>query len=309
MEEETKSALDRRRLLRSASAVAAGVGAAGVASALTASPAQAAPGEAVKLGAAVINDGGAETTVIKNSSATGATLELTNSANGPSLRLAPSSKYMPADVAPGSFNATAGGELEFQATADIATLVNTSYTATQTWPVTPFRALDTRGLGGVSGNGRELILNPDVLGPSGLRAGQTLLLNLTPFVNYGWAVLGNATVQGPEANGFVTIAPAGVTRPNTSSINFLKGWPLSNAIVCALGESSTQDPNQSDVIQIYASCTTHLIFDVTGFVVASLYNINPSLRPFTPASSASVSANSTRKATRADRVRAYKPKR
>jgi hypothetical protein len=158
---------------------------------------------------------------------------MTNSANGPSLRLAPSPTYMPDTALPGSINATAGGELEFQATPDIPTLINTSYTATQTWPVTPFRALDTRGLGGVSGNGRELILNPGVLTPSGLPAGQTLLLRLTDFVKYGWAVLGNATVQGPEANGFVTIALAGVTRPNTSSINFLKGWPLSNAIVRA----------------------------------------------------------------------------
>jgi hypothetical protein len=307
VEEDTKSALNRRRLLRRAGTVAAGVGAAGVASALTASPAQAAVGDAVTAGNPV--DAGTAATSISNNSVTNATLQLTNKA-GPSLRLAPASQYLAQTGVPqGSFNATSGGELEFQALPDIAALVNTSYTATQTWPVTPFRALDTRGLGGVSGNGRELIVNPGVLNSAGqLPASQTLLLNLTSFVKLGWAVLGNATVQGPESNGFVTIAPAGVVRPNTSSLNFLKGWPLSNAIVCSLGETSASKPDESDVLQIYTSCTTHLIFDVTGFIVASLYNIHPDLRPYTPAAPTSVGANAAHQATRADRVRAYRPK-
>jgi hypothetical protein len=299
VENETSSAVDRRRLLRRAGAVAAGVGAAGVVAALDATPAHAAPGSPVLAGQAV--DAATSTTTITNNSATNATLALGN-ATGASLELAPRSTTIPLSAPQGSFNATTFGDLEYMAGPEFPAVVYTSFNATQTWPIKPFRALDTRGLGGVNGgNGRELILNPEVLNSAGkLRAGSTLRLNLTGFVADGWGVIGTLTVLGPEGNGFVTVFPGGTGRPNTAAISFLSGWSIANNVLTGLGQITR--PSQTDVIEIFSPVTTHVVFDVSAFIVASIDHIDPGLLPFGPAA-----ANAKPGTSRADKVRAYKP--
>jgi hypothetical protein len=272
VEEEAQPSVNRRRLLRKAGAVVAGVGAAGVATAIAADPAAATVGDNVVAGQAV--DAGGATTSISSASPTNPTLQLTNS-TGPSLRLAPTTATLWGVTAPvGSLNASGGGAvLEYQSHTDFTAEVYTSARATQLWPVNPFRVLDTRNLGGYPAGykGREYILNPSVLNSDGtLKARQTLLLNLTPFVNYGWAVMGNATLQAPQGDGFITVYPAGFPQPTASSVNFLKGWPVSNGVFVALG---IIDDTYTDVIAIYSAVTTHVLFDVTGFLVSTVDNI------------------------------------
>jgi hypothetical protein len=164
--------------------------------------------------------------------------------------------------------------------------------------------LDTRGLGGYNGDsGRGFIVNPSVLNSAGkLPAGQTLTLNLSQLVYYGWAVIGNVTVQAPEGNGFVTVFPYGVTRPNTSSLNFFSGWPLSNSVFCALG-ADLSNVELTDVINIYTPVTTHLLFDVNGFVVGSSAQINPAVTPFS--ANAASTKSSKAAASRMDKVREF----
>jgi hypothetical protein len=306
MEEDAKT-VNRRRLLRRAGTVAAGLGAAGVASAVAADPASAAAGDPVVAGQTV--SAGSATTAITNDAAANPTLKLGNP-SGPQLQLVPTGTFLAGNAPIGSLNSTTFGDLEYQAqgpTAGVPSLVYTSYNATQTWPVIPFRALDTRGLGGVSGNGRELILNPGVLNAAGkLPANQTLQLNLTDYVKFGWAVIGNVTMQGPETSGFITIWPAGVSRPNASTVNFLAGWPVSNGVTVALG---AVDATRTDVVQIYTANTTHLIFDVMGFIVPSLGNINPVVLPFAagPAANHPSAAGAAGVADRAAQARAFRP--
>jgi hypothetical protein len=282
--EKVPKTVNRRRLLRRAGTVAAGLGAAGVASAVAAGPASANGGDPVLAGEAT--DAGNATTTI-NTFSSGPTLSLANPAlagtpSGGQLQLVPSGSLLPRTVtfAPaGTLNAHVGGDLEYQWDPNSPpALLYGSMNATVTWPVAPFRALDTRGLGGIGGTGKEYILNPGILNANGtIPAGQTLLLNLTAFVHFGYAVIGNATMQGPAQNGFVTIWPAGLGRPTASTLNFLAGWSVSNAAVVALGETGA-GPTQTDVIQIFTTTTTHFIFDVSGFIVPAIGNINPAVR-------------------------------
>lgn len=316
MNEDTTSAASRRGLLRRASrrgllrrasVVAAGVGTAGVASALVANPAHAAPTDPLLAGSVV--DAGATTTGVTNTNVTNPTFALTNP-SGPTLRLTPRNNRIPEGAPEGSFNTTTWGEVEYQYSPGLSAEFYTSFTATQTWPVTPFRALDTRGLGGISGNGRELIINPGVLDSAfKLPAGQTLLLNLTSFVKFGWAVMGQIDVQGPEQRGYLTVFPTGQQRPLAASIAFLDGWGLSNFIICGLGWTGLE--TETDVISIYAAVTTHVLFDVNAFIVPSVWHIAPSMRPiFGGGTTASAQGTTTSSATRrAQRVQTYQASR
>jgi hypothetical protein len=321
MEEKDARTINRRRLLRRVGTVAAGVGAAGVAGAVVANPASAAQNDPVLAGEPV-NAGGATTTITNGSTenptlSLGNTVATTDASVGGQLQLVPSSKALPADAAPGTINSRTNGDLEMVPQASNLALIYSSWNGAVTWPVPIFRALDTRGLGGMTangpGSGLENILNPGILNSAGkIPAGQTLLLNLTPFVQMGYAVLANVTMQAPEGNGFITIWPAPVDaqhnpRPTGSNVNYLLGWPVSNGVVAALGELNQNDPTVSDVVQIFTAQTTHLIFDVMGFIVPSLGNINPTFGIATPASAgAHPNATTGGAVSRFERARAAK---
>ncbi len=96
-------------------------------------------------------------------------------------------------------------------------------------------------------------------------AGTTQTLQITGSAVSGVAVpagavgvIGNLTVTGATAGGYLTCYPAGVTRPPTSSINFASGSTIANGVTVALSGSGQ--------INIYASASTQVIFDATGFV-------------------------------------------
>jgi hypothetical protein len=312
MEEDQPKTVNRRRLLRRAGTVAAGLGAAGVASAVAAAPASANPGDNVVAGQTV--DAGSFSTGITSNSAPTLVLK---SAGGPQLQLVPDATDLEGSAAPlGSLLSTTKGELQYQSQGSngggVPSLVYTSYTATQTWAVNPFRVLDTRGLGGVfpvgntvmNGSGRTLIVDLSVLNSEGkLIGGKSLLLNLTGLVKLGWGLFVNVTTQAPEQNGYLTVFPAGAELHAASSVNFLTGWPASNCVPVALGDIGT---NFTDALQIYSPNTTHVIMDVMAFIVPTVDHINPALRPAgTPG--AQPSTGGTGVPDRAARVRASRP--
>jgi hypothetical protein len=328
-EKDARTTINRRRLLRRVGTVAAGVGAAGVAGAVVASPASAAQNDPVLAGDPV--NAGSATTSITNNSPANPTLSLVNTGSptvGGQLQLAPTLNDLMSSAgtvaAPvGTINALNVGtaaapdvDFEMVPAPNRVALMYSSWNSTVTWPVSIFRAMDTRGLGGMNGDGstgtgRENILNPGVLRSDGkLPAGQTLLLNLTPFVQFGYAALANVTVQTPESNGFITIWPAQLPRPTGSNINYLLGWPVSNGVVAALGDNDPTNANdfsQTDVVQIFTAQTTHIIFDVLGFIAPSIGNINPIFSAVSPAGKHPATANGSA-VSRFEKARAAKVK-
>lgn len=118
-------------------------------------------------------------------------------------------------------------------------------------PVGPTRIMDTRsGLGGSSHLGAARTATLQVTGaPSG---------NVAVPASGAETVVLNVTVVSPTANGFVTVYPYGVSRPNVSSINFARGWTGANLVTVRLGTSGR--------ISLYNSGgTTDLIVDVVGW--------------------------------------------
>ncbi|MEO7397847.1 MAG: hypothetical protein ABIW84_04715 [Ilumatobacteraceae bacterium] len=70
------------------------------------------------------------------------------------------------------------------------------------------------------------------------------------------AVVLNVTVDGPVANGFLTVFPCASARPLVSNVNFAPGQTLPNLVVAELSASGT--------ICIFNMVATHVIVDVFG---------------------------------------------
>ena len=72
------------------------------------------------------------------------------------------------------------------------------------------------------------------------------------------AVIGNVTAVNALAHGYLTLWPYGVTQPTTSSLNYPAAVSVANGVTVALSADGKLD--------IYASQTTDVIFDATGFI-------------------------------------------
>ena len=72
------------------------------------------------------------------------------------------------------------------------------------------------------------------------------------------AVIGNVTAVGAATRGYLTLWPDGVTQPGTSSLNFPATTSVANGVTVALSVTGK--------LNIYASQTTDVIFDATGFI-------------------------------------------
>jgi hypothetical protein len=72
------------------------------------------------------------------------------------------------------------------------------------------------------------------------------------------AVVLNVTVDQPQANGFITVYPTGVGRPNASNLNYLVGQTVPNAVITRLGSGGS--------VCIYNLGATHLVVDVAGYL-------------------------------------------
>ncbi len=123
----------------------------------------------------------------------------------------------------------------------------------------PRRDLDTR-----SGNGPRL---------GALAGGATFELQVGHY--YGVpgdaaAVVLNVIAVQPTASGFLTIFPAGQSRPSSSNLNFTPGAVVPNAVVAGLGSN--------DKVAFFNSFgITHVVSDLSG------YFIDPALQPVPPA--------------------------
>lgn len=112
---------------------------------------------------------------------------------------------------------------------------------------TPKRLLDTRSnntplKGGVS---RDLV----VLGTAGV-----------PSAGVSSVVV-NITVVSPTASGNLRAYPAGVTAPNTSSVNFNKGWTGANLVTVRPGTGAVNGKMR----MLTSGGSTHVIVDIVGY--------------------------------------------
>ncbi len=89
------------------------------------------------------------------------------------------------------------------------------------------------------------------------------------------AVQVNITVVPANGSGYVTLWPAGTTRPTASNINFAaNAYPIANLALVALGS------NGNISIYNYATGGVHIIIDVQGWVAAAMAEgVGPSV-PF-----------------------------
>lgn len=115
-------------------------------------------------------------------------------------------------------------------------------------PLTPARILDTRdGTGGVTGAVAATgSVDVQVTGRGGVPSSGVR------------AVVLNATVTQTAAAGYLTIFPAGTTRPVVSDLNFTAGATHPNLVVAQVGAGGK--------VTIYAAAGTHVIFDVAGWI-------------------------------------------
>ncbi len=110
--------------------------------------------------------------------------------------------------------------------------------------VTPVRVMDTRsGVGGRLG---------------ALGAGTVATLKVPNLPAGTKAITANVTVTAPTANGSLSLYPYGVTRPNVSSLNFVKAQTVSNLVTVAVDASGR--------VNVYnASGSTQVIVDLVGY--------------------------------------------
>jgi hypothetical protein len=112
-------------------------------------------------------------------------------------------------------------------------------------PVPPARVWDTRQHSVV---GPNQLISLHVTGPAGVPAGAT-------------AVFLNVTVTEPQANGFLTVFPAGEAAPVASNINFVPGLTQPNMAIVKVGAGGY-------ISVLNASPgTAHIVVDVQGYVV------------------------------------------
>lgn len=273
-EEHEDTTIGRRRLLRRASTIAAGVAGAGVASAMVASPAQAADGEAILIGR---NNVGTATTgvpavstILTAGDDAHPALRVEN-ATGAALSVAPN--YATTAAPAGSIFVDEYGDFAAIGTADspepYVTYVYSPTWATMTVPIKPIRYVDTRTSAGrthVTGatydsSYRVMPKNsttiPDaVFDLSGLFLG-----------GYG-AVQANLTVLKPTAQGYASLWPSG-DWPGTSSINYGTALPeIANFTQTLI---ATDPVTNKRTIRLKTKYPAQFILDIVGFVVADQF--------------------------------------
>jgi len=113
--------------------------------------------------------------------------------------------------------------------------------------VTPVRVMDTReGFGGVK------------LAPGEVRNLKVTGHGDIPDTVAVGAVSLNVTVTDPTADGYLTVWPAGLTRPLASNVNFTGGQTVANAVPVGVG-----DDGQISIFN--SSGDTDVVVDITGW--------------------------------------------
>jgi hypothetical protein len=114
---------------------------------------------------------------------------------------------------------------------------------------TPIRVLDTRESGFPINANSGLVLTIGGVTVNGITVPATAT-----------GIIGNATAAAPSADGFLTLYAAAQTAPpSVSNLNFQSG-DVARANFCVVLM------NGGEII-IYTTATTHVVFDVTGYVM------------------------------------------
>ena len=134
-------------------------------------------------------------------------------------------------------------------------------------PLVPARVLDTRnGTGApkapVAANGTVAL---QVTGQGGV-----------PNSGVGAVVL-NVTLTQPTAGGYITVYPAGQSRPTASNLNFQAGQTIPNLVVATVGTGGS--------VNLYngSGGTVHLIADVAGYFLSGTPVEAGAYQPLVPA--------------------------
>jgi extracellular elastinolytic metalloproteinase len=128
-------------------------------------------------------------------------------------------------------------------------------TGTTVNAVTPSRLLDSRSNGGATIDGESAGIG---VRPAGATTA-VVIGGRGGVPENASSVLMNITAIRPAGNGYVTVAPCGVPRPNASSLNFVGGVNGGNDIIIGLGDDAS--------ICIFNSTATDLSVDVTGYAL------------------------------------------
>jgi hypothetical protein len=123
-------------------------------------------------------------------------------------------------------------------------------------PSSPARLFDTRA---GAAQGLRVVAKAKLGGPVELRVKVTDLPGYVPAAAGVGAVSLNVTVTGPADGGYVTVYPCGA-RPEASSLNFVAGQTVPNAVIAPVSP-------EGDVC-FYSSAATDLIADVNGYFPA-----------------------------------------
>jgi hypothetical protein len=83
------------------------------------------------------------------------------------------------------------------------------------------------------------------------------------------AVVLNVTVTGAQGDGFVTVWPCGTPMPNASSLNFVSGQTIPNAVITKIGAGGK--------VCLFTTAATFLLADINGF-----YPVGSSFSPLVP---------------------------
>jgi len=121
--------------------------------------------------------------------------------------------------------------------------------------LTPCRLADTRNAAGASGGpilSDGVTRNFPVQGVCGVPVGAK-------------AVSVNLTAVGPTTTGYMTLFPAGITRPVVSTLNYSAGESaIANGAIVPLADQATH-PLDVAVFPRVAGGTVHMVLDVTGY--------------------------------------------
>jgi hypothetical protein len=120
----------------------------------------------------------------------------------------------------------------------------------------PARVFDTRP--GESPGALRDVPKVKIGGLTELKVDMTSLTDITPPLGVA-AVSLNVTVTNPVGSGFVTVYPCG-TRPLVSSVNFIAGQTVANAVIAPLSDAGE--------LCFFSNLGTDLVVDINGFFAA-----------------------------------------
>ena len=118
----------------------------------------------------------------------------------------------------------------------------------------PVRLLETR-TGQPSGC---TMLNSQIAGGATIIQSARGTCDGVTVANTALAVVGNATVVGPAANGFLTFWPSAATQPFVATSNYITGKTFNRHFIVGLGAAD-------GAFKIFSASTTDLVVDIVGY--------------------------------------------